>query len=330
MRRDPGGDDAADRAESGTVPGSPLGEAFSWLHSVEKMDGGVTNPLFGWLSRTCTSNRSTSPASPASAAPSAPGEESSFLYKRAAPRKPVEYSGRLSSLWQLVESAVAVAPQSASLVGGEARLWVLAALRTIEERLSLQRQHAVLLSPCQDRSCHAFQHSGLHMDTDRQPQGGSPYGSSTYDSFNGSPRVMPAAVASQHGMPPLDLSHSSLSRKARVEPTSDGSLQPASPNLVRLPPLPWLTGTHAHTRTSSGRDGVEITNTHRNLNPHPTTRDQRRTSGGARARRARRPPWHLRRGRQPCAWLQRRTRPSRRGSMNSPRSQHCRCGHPPL
>ena len=132
LRRDPGGDDAADRAESGTVPGSPLGEAFSWLHSVEKMDGGVTNPLFGWLSRTCTSNRSTSPASPASAAPSAPGEESSFLYKRAAPRKPVEYSGRLSSLWQLVESAVAVAPQSASLVGGQARLWVLAALRTIE------------------------------------------------------------------------------------------------------------------------------------------------------------------------------------------------------
>jgi len=85
--------------ESGTVPGSPLGEAFSWLHSAEKEDGSVTNPLFGWLSWTCTSNRSTSPASPASAAPSAPSEEPSFLYnKRAAPRNPIEYSGRLSSL----------------------------------------------------------------------------------------------------------------------------------------------------------------------------------------------------------------------------------------
>ena len=47
-----GGDDALDRAESGTAPGSPLGEAFSWLHSAEKKHGGVTNPLFGWLSLT--------------------------------------------------------------------------------------------------------------------------------------------------------------------------------------------------------------------------------------------------------------------------------------
>ena len=30
-----GEDDALDRAESGTAPGSPLGEAFSWLHSAE-------------------------------------------------------------------------------------------------------------------------------------------------------------------------------------------------------------------------------------------------------------------------------------------------------
>ena len=87
LRRDPRN---ADRAESGTVSGSPLGEAFSWLHSAEKKDGGVTNPLFGWLAKTCTSNRSTSPASPASAAPSAPGEEPSFLYKRAAPRSTTE------------------------------------------------------------------------------------------------------------------------------------------------------------------------------------------------------------------------------------------------
>ena len=94
-----GGDDALDRAESGTAPGSPLGEAFSWLHSAEKKHGGVTNPLFGWLSRSGTTSHASPQVHPKCAqspAPSAPGEESSFLYKRAVPRNPVEYSGRLS------------------------------------------------------------------------------------------------------------------------------------------------------------------------------------------------------------------------------------------
>ena len=81
---------------------------------------------------------------------------------------------------------------------------------------------------------YAFQRSGLELDTEQQPQGGSPYGSS-YDSVNGSPRVVP----SHDGMPPLDLPHtSSLSRKARVAPTSGGSSQPDSPNLARFS-CPW-------------------------------------------------------------------------------------------
>ena len=76
---------------------------------------------------------------------------------------------------------------------------------------------------------YAFQRSGLELDTEQQPQGGSPYGSSC-DSVNGSPRVVPS-----HDMPPLDLPHtSSLSRKARVAPTSGGSSQPDSPNLARF------------------------------------------------------------------------------------------------
>ena len=103
-------------------------------------------------------------------------------------------------------------------------------------------------------SGYTFQHSDLHMDTDRQPQGGSSYGSSC-DSFNSSaPRVVPAAAvaSSQHGMPPLDLPHSSLSRKASVAPTSGGSSQPAAPNLVRLPSLLYPSpDSQAHTRTQA-------------------------------------------------------------------------------
>ena len=74
-----GGDDALDRAESGTAPGSPLGEAFSWLHSAEKKHGGVTNPLFGGLSRSGTTSHASPQVHPKRAqspAPSAPGEES--------------------------------------------------------------------------------------------------------------------------------------------------------------------------------------------------------------------------------------------------------------
>ena len=60
-------------------------------------------------------------------------------------------------------------------------------------------------------------------------------------------------------------------------------------------------------------------------------RDRRRTSDGARARRARRPRWHQRRGRRPCARLPRRTRPSRRDSMSlaAPLVRACRLQHPP-
>ena len=104
-----GGDDALDRAESGTAPGSPLGEAFSWLHSAEKKHGGVTNPLFGWLSRSGTTSHASPQVHPKCAqgpAPSEPGEESSLLYKRAVPRNPVEYSGRLSSRAQLVDKSL--------------------------------------------------------------------------------------------------------------------------------------------------------------------------------------------------------------------------------
>ena len=96
---------------------------------------------------------------------------------------------------------------------------------------------------------YAFQRSGLELDTEQQPQGGSPYGSS-YDSVNGSPRVVPS-----HGMP-LGLPHtSSLSRKARVAPTSGGSSQPDSPNLARFsrpsPSPPPLTHQLAHTHTQA-------------------------------------------------------------------------------
>ena len=85
--------------ESGTAPGSPLGEAFAWLHSAERTDGGVTNPLFGWLSKSYTSATSKSASPAPAAAASAAGDEPSFFYKRAAPpRNPAEYTGRLSSM----------------------------------------------------------------------------------------------------------------------------------------------------------------------------------------------------------------------------------------
>ena len=83
---------------------------------------------------------------------------------------------------------------------------------------------------------YAFQRSGLELDTEQQPQGSSPYGSSC-DSVNGSPRVAP---------------------------TSGGSSQPDSPNLARLScPSPFFTtpnssaSTHAHASASREEIGGE-------------------------------------------------------------------------